>query len=382
MKSFSRMNLPVFVLLFFLGIILSQGRSVLAIPIQDDGPRLPKPGEMVLTSEKDIPRHIFVAGQYLKAGKFKNVISICEQVLNMKPNHIEARALMAAAYKGLGDEEKFNKQAMLIKEQAPKSPALYLSLAQTYLAVKDFKNAESTYKEGIKTASEKTGLRMGLAALYLEKGRLNEASDQYREVLKKKDLATKHFLNANFALCRIDLQRKAYDKVIKRAKMVTDLYPPIPQGYLFLGTAHLGKGETDQAVRVYEKLMEVNPESPVSYQELALIYIDKLSDYKNALRYAEEAARKFPEDAKSQDVLGWVYYEKGKYPEALRGFQAAASLAQRNSQYHYHLGLAYQKMGDKAKAKDAFEQALRLLDPKGSEAFKKELKIRIDQHTI
>ncbi|HDM75274.1 MAG TPA: tetratricopeptide repeat protein [Deltaproteobacteria bacterium] len=382
MKSFSRMNLPVFVLLFFLWIILSQGRSVLAIPIQDEGSRLPKPGEIVLTSEKDIPRHILVAEQYLKAGKFKNVISICEQVLNMEPNYIEARALMAAAYKGLGDEENFSKEAGFIKKEAPKSPALYLSLAQTYLAVKDFKNAESTYKEGIKTASEKTRLRMGLAALNLEEGRLKEASDQYREVLKKKDLATKHFLNANFALCRIDLQRKAYDDVIKRAKMITDLYPPIPQGYLFLGTAHLGKGETDQAVRVYKKLMEVNAKSPVSYQELALIYIDKLSDYKNALRYAEEAAQKFPKDAKSQDVLGWVYYQKGKYPEALRGFQSAASLAERNPYYLYHLGLTHQKMGEKNRAKEAFEQALRLLSPKESEAFEKELKRRIDQHTI
>ena len=379
MKSFSRMSLRVFVILFFLGVILSQSRSVLAIPVQDESLPLPKPGEMVLTSEKDIPRHIWVAGQYLRAGKFKNVISICEQVLDLKPNQIDARAYMAAAYKGMGDAEKFKKEAGLIKKQAPRSPALYLALAQTYLVLKDFKNAESSYKKGLKTASEKTELRMGLAALYAQKGRLKEASNQYLEVLKKKGIATKHFLNANFVLCRIDLQRKAYDKVIKRAGMVTDLYPPIPQGYLFLANAYLAKGETDQAIKVYKKLMGVNSKSPVSYQELALIYIDKLSDYKKAFRYAEEAARRFPKDAKSHDVLGWVYYEEGKYPEALKQFETAIRIAEDNPQYLYHLGLARYKMGDKARAKQAFEQALSLLDPKESKAFWKELKSRIDQ---
>lgn len=379
MKSFSRMSLRVFVILFFLGVILSQSRSVLAIPVQDESLPLPKPGEMVLTSEKDITRHIWVAGQYLKAGKFKNVIYICEQVLNMKENHIEAHAHMAAAYKGLGNEEEFKKEEKLIRNMAPRSPALYLSLAQTYLSFKDFKNAESSYKKGLKTASEKTELRMGIAALYAEQGRLKEASNQYLEVLKKKGIATKHFLSANFALCRIGLKNKAYNKVIKRAKILTDQFPPILQGYLFLGGAHLGKGETDQAINVYKKLMEVNPESPVSYQELALIYIDKLSDYKKALRYAEEAARKFPKDAKSQDVLGWVYYYKEKYPEALNQFEAAIRMAENNPQYLYHLGLARYKMGDKAQAKSAFEQALALLSQKVPKGFARELRSRIDE---
>ena len=379
MKSFSKFCPRVFALVFFIGIILLQNKSVLAIPLRDPGLHLPKPGEMVLASEKDIPKHLWVAGQNLRAGKFKNVIFICEQVLGLKADQIDARAYMAAAYKGIGDEKKFNKEAGLIKKQAPGSPALNLALAQTYLALKDFKNAESSYKKGLKTASEKTELCMGLATLYAQKGRLKEASAQYLEVLKTKNIAAKHFLNANFALCRIDLQRKAFDKVIKRAGMVTDLYPPIPQGYLFLANAYLGRGETEQAIKVYKKLMGVNSKSPVSYQELTLIYIDKLNDYQNALRYAEEAVQKFPKNAKLQDVLGWVYYNKGKYAEALSGFQEAVRLEQNNSQYLYHLGLVHQKMGEKIRAREAFEQALNLLGPNASKEFAEEIRNGIDQ---
>jgi len=379
MQSFSSMNLRAFVVVLFFFLIFSQSRSILAIPIQGEGSRLPKPGEMVLGSEKDIPRHLWVAGQYLQAGKFKSVISICEQVLGLKADQIDAHACMAAAYKGMGDEKKFDAEAELIKKQAPDSPALYLALAQTYLFLKDFKNAESSYKEGINTASEKTELRMDLAALYTRQGRLKEASDQYIEVLRTKNIGVKHFLNANFALCRIELEQENYDGVITRAKTITDLYPPAPQGYQFLANAYLGKGDTDQATRVYKKLMEVNAKSPVSYQELALIYIDRLNDYKDALRYAQEAVQKFPEDAKSQDVLGWVYYNGGEYAEANKAFKEAVRLAPNNPQYHYHQGLTYQKMREKIRAEEAFGQALDLLGPNDSKRFAEELRNRIDQ---
>ena len=241
MKSISKVNALSFAYFFFYAVILIYPTSLWATTVQMEG--LPKPSEMVLTSKDDISRHIWIAGQYLKAGHFKAVIVISEQVLSMNQNHINAHALLAAAHKGSGDEEEFNKEAALLKKLAPNSPALYLYLSKAYLAFKDSKKAESSYRKGLKTASEKTELRMGLAALFLKEGRVKEAEDQYLKVLKKKGLELKHFLNANFALCRIGLQQKAYDRVIKRAMIVTDLYSPIPQAHHFLGAAYLGKGQ-------------------------------------------------------------------------------------------------------------------------------------------
>ena len=362
MKSFPKIPLRVLFLLLFIGIITLQGKNVLAVPLQGPDLHLPKPGKMVLTSEKDIPKFIWVAGKYLQAGKFQDVIPICEQVLSMQTSQVEARAYMAAAYKGMGDEKKFNTEAGLIKKQAPDSPALYLALAQMYLSQNDFKQAEDYYKQGLQKATAKVELRMGLASLYKQEGRLKEAENQYMAALTDKNIAPKYFLNANFALCRIELQKKEYDQVIKRAKIVTDLYPPIPQGYLFLAYGYLAKGETDQAIKVYKRLLSVNPESPVSYQELALLYSDKLADQNSALSYAKKAVQRFPKDAKSHDVLGWVYYNKNKYKEALKGFQKAIDLAQSNPQYYYHLGLAHLNLGEKIRAEDTFKMALNLLD--------------------
>ncbi|MBW1729730.1 MAG: tetratricopeptide repeat protein [Deltaproteobacteria bacterium] len=320
---------------------------------------------------------MWVADQYLKMGKFKYVITICKQVLGMKKDHLGAHALMAAAHKGLGNEQRFKKEKRFVLKHAPKSPALYLYLAHAYLSLGDSKSAERSYKEGIGTASDRTELRMGLAALHLREGRLKKASRECQEILKKENLAPKHFLNANFALCRIGLKQRNYDEVIKRAGKVVKFYPPIPQGYMYLASAYLGKGEIPKAVEAYKKLMEANPETPVPYQELAIIYMEKLNDYQNAKHCAGEGVRRFPKDAKSQDVLGWLLYQKGEYSEALKQFQEACKLGSKNPYFLYHLGLAYQKTGNNKDAKVAFAKALDLLDPKKLPKFMGELKSRI-----
>lgn len=376
MNNFSRTNRLIFTLLFFLGVILTQNTFLWGIPIQGE---LPKLDEMALTSEEDIPQHIWVAGQYLKAGEFKNVISICEQVLDMEEDNVETHALLAAAYKGLGEEDQFGKEVSILQKLDPKSPALYLSLAKTYLHLKDFQKAEDSYKEGLKVASDKTELHMDLGALYHEKGRLKEATEQYRKVLKKKGLAVKHFINANFALCRIGLQKKAYDEVIKRAKMMTDLYPPIEQSYRLFAQAYIEKSEPRKAIETYELLKKNNPHSPVPYQEIALIYIDKLNDSTNALKIAQEGVEKFPNDAKSRDVLGWVFYNTKRFEEAIKEFEEVQRLASDNPFYMYHLGLALQENDEKTKALSVFEKALEKVDEEKEKDFFMELKKRSEQ---
>jgi tetratricopeptide (TPR) repeat protein len=60
------------------------------------------------------------------------------------------------------------------------------------------------------------------------------------------------------------------------------------------------------------------------------------------------------------DTLGWAYYYQGAFPSAVSALQAAVKDAPENSTYHYHLGLAYQKTNDTAKAKEQLQRALQL----------------------
>ncbi len=379
MYPFSKFSLPVCILVFFTGILVLYSQPVSAIPLQETEAAIPGSNDLDVTSKKDIPHAIFIVDKHLKSGNYQDVVAITTKVLGIDKNHIEAHAYLAAAYKGLNDKENSAKETALVKKLSPESPAISKATAALYLSLGDIGQAESTYTNGIKTFSENAGLRMALASLYLAEGKTKEAEEQYREVLKQEKIPTQFFLNANFALCQMELKDKALDDVIKRATVITDRYPPVPQGHFFLGTAYARKGQLKKAVEVYENFKKINPDAPLSYQELALLYSDKLGKPAKGFLQAKEAVSRFPKDAKSHDLLGWLFLTNKDFPESLKHFKKATNLELGNPMYIYHLGLAYQETGDKQEAAKAFELALVLTGQDTSQGFGKELKKRIDQ---
>jgi Flp pilus assembly protein TadD len=60
------------------------------------------------------------------------------------------------------------------------------------------------------------------------------------------------------------------------------------------------------------------------------------------------------------DTLGWVYYKKGLFPLAISSFERSVKADPKNAGYHYHLGLAYAKSGNKVKAREFLQKAAEL----------------------
>jgi tetratricopeptide (TPR) repeat protein len=56
----------------------------------------------------------------------------------------------------------------------------------------------------------------------------------------------------------------------------------------------------------------------------------------------------------------WIYYKKDLRGPAIAAFEQSVKVAPDNPTYQYHLGLAYAKAGDAAKAQASLNRALRL----------------------
>ena len=63
-----------------------------------------------------------------------------------------------------------------------------------------------------------------------------------------------------------------------------------------------------------------------------------------------------------RDTLGWVQYRTGDYAKAVEILEGVVNAAPQVPIFHYHLGMAYAKAGDKAKAKAALAKAIELGD--------------------
>ena len=78
-------------------------------------------------------------------------------------------------------------------------------------------------------------------------------------------------------------------------------------------------------------------------------------------------SRSIPNLPEVNDTLGWVYYRKDLIGQAILFLQQSLDMEPHNPVYHYHLGMAYARKGEDAKARRLLEAALRI-DPKFSNA--------------
>jgi len=67
-----------------------------------------------------------------------------------------------------------------------------------------------------------------------------------------------------------------------------------------------------------------------------------------------------PKNAGVMDTLGWIYYLKGSYLNAISELQDSLASDAGNPTIQYHLGMAFFKNSQFGKAKEGLEKALKL----------------------
>ena len=120
------------------------------------------------------------------------------------------------------------------------------------------------------------------------------------------------------------------------------------------------QSRTDDARRVFEQVLELDPKASVAANNLAWIYAENGGNLDVALQLAKTALSALPDSGEATDTLGWVYLKKEIYGLSITTLRRAVQVAPTNATFQYHLGLAYARSGDKDRAKSTLQTALRL----------------------
>ena len=152
---------------------------------------------------------------------------------------------------------------------------------------------------------------------------------------------------------RIDDARKEFEGIVKRD-------PRAAGPRTMVGILLESQGKRDEARRWYEATVAEIPAAPIAANNLAFIYAEEGTNLDVALQLASSAKKGLPDNPEVTDTLGWVHYKKGLFPLAVGYLEESAKHRPNNAEILYHLGMAYAKLGDKAKSRDALERALKL----------------------
>ncbi len=136
--------------------------------------------------------------------------------------------------------------------------------------------------------------------------------------------------------------------------------PDLPAPHGLLGNLYEQQKKIDLAEASYKKALEINPDYIQAANNLAFLYAEQGKELNTALELASQAKAKAGRLPAVMDTLGWVYYKKQLYDNAIDEFQGCIDQKPENPIFHYHLGLALNKKGEYIKAENALKKALAL----------------------
>jgi tetratricopeptide (TPR) repeat protein len=220
-----------------------------------------------------------------------------------------------------------------------------------------------------------------------QEGKLSEAADAYRAVLKRKPDYVEAHANLGVVLARLG----KYEEAIVAYETAYRLAPHLTPILLNLGIAHYRAGQFARAVDIFPQFLEKNPAS-VQARQLYGLSLAALERYEEAIKQLEPMRDVAQPDPAVLYTLGLAYLRAGKaglratlerlasfpaglpalhllqgqaflrdleFEQALEELKEAEKLNPDLPRLYYALGLAHQSLGRNKDAIAAFEAELR-----------------------
>jgi cellulose synthase operon protein C len=292
---------------------------------------------------------------------------------------------MPFVWRGISEaSQKLMDKAAVDFQQAikadPKNAVAYYELAQVRLTEKKIPEAKALLQQSLDTNPNSVmALRMLVALDLVEKQPAKAISRTQAQIEKSPNNSEFHAqlselqtmtgdpkgaissaetamkLNpsddgAVMAYTRAQLSQGGVGKAIETWENWVKNHPTDSRAYAILGTLQESQGNKDKAAAAYKKSLEIQPEQAIAANNLAYLMLDNGENVDVALTLAQTARRVLPNSPSTADTLAWAYYHKGTYSSARDLLEDAIKVNPNSAAMHYHLGMVYSKLADKADA--------------------------------
>jgi len=344
------------------------------------------------------PARVALARLELSKGNPESTVTLAEETLRSDPQNADARLVLAQALIRQGDLPRAQTELEALKAKYPESAAVHIQTGTLLGMKRQYAEARREFERGLQLAPGSIDAIGRLVALdlatqkpadataradalskapdakpaalllagrtYAATGDLKAAEQLFRRVVS--DDPTQ--LSAYAALGQLYAKQNRIPEALAEFDALAKRDPKPVMALTLSGMLMEGQGDKAGAQQRYERAVQLDPDAAVAANNLAWMYAQSGGSLDVALQHAQNAKRLLPNVPEVNDTLGYIYYKLDLAGLAVPLLETSVEKDPSNPEYHYHLGLAYERTNNKVKARKSLSRALTLkLDVKAAE---------------
>jgi tetratricopeptide (TPR) repeat protein len=339
---------------------------------------------------KYVPALIGMAGVAQTRNDRTQVENYLQQAEKASPKGPEVHVAWGRYYLRNNEPSRAEKSFLRAREFAPSAIPPLLELGDLYLRTRRPKEALTAYRDAVKLDGGNRFAQYGLGVAAAANGERDEA---FRALGRAAELAPKdpaphraigrlHFEAGNLdqALAAFDAglarqprfvplmldkaevleRQKKVDEALAQYAAAEKLAPKSAEILVRKADTYQRARRWDEAETAYQRAIALEPKSPLAYNNLAWMTVERQGDAKKAVEWARKAVELSPRSSPLLDTLGWAQRAAGDLAGAQSSLKRAIELEPKVALYHLHLGLVQRDMKDAPAARRSFERAVEL----------------------
>jgi len=334
---------------------------------------------------------------YQQHGELTKALSHVEKALKIDPKNQEAHFLLAGLHVGLNQLQEAIESYERVLVLNPDNREARLFLATLYAQQRRFPQAINAIQGILKREPDLAVGHYYLGRFYLEMNQLNKAKQELTLTLTKDP----DFLPAKYDLALVLEQEKQYPRALLLYREILQQQPNSSRAWAGIGRLYLASGKDKLARRAFQKVKNLEKDSPSSFMQVGLIYLEQrhLNDairelqqlltqprYKNQARYFIGTALEEKGDSKAAIQmyhgvergtdfyvparlrLAYLYYQDQKKDEARRILNELKVLDPAREEVYLTISYFYEEDGLWHRAITALEEGVKRL-PQSAELY-------------